>query len=80
MGVLRPAVPQRGGYKRCGLSLPEIVARIDALRSIPVRERTLEQALELQRLDSIHYDRMLRLPRRIAKLRSELAELEALAR
>lgn len=76
-----PKRPQsRGGNMRTGRTLPEIVARMDALRAIPKAERTAEQADELERLDKTHYQRLLRLDRTVKRLERQLADLGTLGR
>lgn len=54
--------------------------RMDQLRAIAPRERTAEQAAELERLHARHVDRVQRAPKRIAELEAELAELRELVR
>jgi hypothetical protein len=77
----RQRPPKRsGGNQRSGLSLSQVLARMDELRAIPMHKRTREQVAELDRLDNTHYHRMLRLPKTIARLEAQLAELKALAR
>ncbi|MCZ4340593.1 hypothetical protein O4H52_03170 [Sphingomonadaceae bacterium G21617-S1] len=80
MPYQRKMFDTRGGNQRTGRSLPQVLSRMEALRAIPPAERTDAQRAELQRLDNAHYHRMLRLPKTIARLEAQLADLKALQR
>ena len=55
------------------------IERMKALRAKPVRDRSIEEVDELERLEEAHIRRLRRIPYRILELEAQIAQLKAMA-